>query len=119
MALFSGSGFILASADGMSGNGTVPGNFGSAYTVTSTGFYYIAIQPNGTASPTFSATNATAGTQQAINFPNTASQGTSGNLAYYRSATTAAAAPATGGFPSPTYNYTINALGIQIWVAVA
>jgi len=119
MALFSGSGFVLASTGSMSGNGTVAGNFGSAYTVTSNGFYYIAIQPNGTASPTFSATNATSGTAQAINFPNTASQGTSGNLAYYRSATTAAAAPATGGFPSPTYNYTINALGIQIWVAVA
>ena len=124
LGLYSGSppGNILAGTNNISpsGIGTTFGNFTSTYTVPSTGFYYLAIQSNGTASPLFSATNATTSTAQAINYPNVSSQPTNGNLAYYRSATTSAAVTAGGTIlPSPTSIFTLNALGPQIWVAVA
>lgn len=120
LGLFSGSGFILAGTNNISGTGTTFGGFTSTYTVPLTGFYYLAIQSNGTASPLFSATTATSSTAQAINYPNVSSQPFTGNLAYYRAATTSAAVTGGGAIlPSPTSNFTLNALGPQIWVAVA
>jgi hypothetical protein len=124
LALFSGTGNLLAYTGSISGTGTTFGPLNSSitslppYTTSSTGFYYLAIQVTGT-SPSFSATNATASTAQAINYPNISDK-TDGYLSYYRAATTTTAG-STGGpsIPSPASAFTLRALGPQIWVAVA